>query len=504
MKKIDGFLVDVFKEWSGLISDPAIHEAKEVIVPDITGIAINFAGDWLPRGRETFTNISIKSLDTYLSEYGNKTIQNDKKYFWDWYGKLYLALNWKLLGRNESMASHLLHLKNSKELVLHIDLSRDGETPPNASFAEIRLGDLWRHIKMTDEEKKSLASKLLGMTANAHREEINGVAEELKLDMTNGILDRHLNEGLMAFRVEIPELIKNKKLDSFLNKKAEAIFKLTQSNETSVARKSIETVVHNLFLLSLYQPMAGGHAYFICPKGALDEVRTCFVAWSNSRINKQNILRLKQTATKIHNELNKKLKDSTPAKAKPNKTQTIILRKLIGSKLAKEVGEKMSNSHAWLGHYLALCERLSSVAVHEGEKLGFSFFVSGGEAASKEVEFLSRLSEGDKCRWEVTGELMPKKDCEEVISRLLGNCTFLQAKGSVVQCTWQGHLLALVKLLHLDKSPEEVTEGHEDAYLIHLEKNGDIKTFYMGKLVLWRRGAKWLIPQLWLRLHRKT
>src|SRR5262245_61170035 len=90
---------DAFDEWSSIIKDPAIPSAdsSDDIQPQgVTGVSISFAGDWLPGGRNTFTNVSRNVLNTYLNK-NNVVVSSpiDWPSFWNRYGNLFLAVHWK-------------------------------------------------------------------------------------------------------------------------------------------------------------------------------------------------------------------------------------------------------------------------------------------------------------------------------------------------------------------------------------------------------------------------
>ena len=506
-QQLETLQLNAFLEWSKVIKDPVIpcSGANGTTWPSsITGVSVSFAGDWLPSGRKTFTNPSKAVLDAYLKAGSFDTGKvTDWAQHWDAYGELFLALHWKLYGRNASLMSHLLHRKSDDEFALHVDLSvsDDKLATPASGIAEMRAGKLGSSLLLKQDENRRFVQELFGATLgqNPTKEEIYEVASELVLRFkrADGCLDRQYHDGSLELRAILLSIAKTGNLEAHFDSSAKTLLGLDKTTPADL-RTAIEQTAHLLQLLYLYQPLGKDHVYLFCPEGSLDEARACFVAWSSSPLDDtQKFFNLaKQVAKGLH----KSLKDGSPTGKQPIDKQSNILIKLIGPELETTVRNKMKDnqgkeSHAWLGHYLAFCDRLADVAVHEGKKLGFSFFVSSGEAASREIEFVSRISANMSAHlWEVNENLQPQNGCEEIISRLLGNYSFLQGKGCIIHCSWDGHLLALARLLVEKKTPETLTKTLNDAYLIRIEKNRDIKVFYGGDLVLWRRGARWLVP----------
>jgi hypothetical protein len=503
LQKIDAVLVTTFKKWSSLIADPCIpadtSPSKGHLL--VTGVSVSFAGDWLPRGRVTYTNVSINTLREKLTPIGITVPKSQLEQYWANYGNLFLHLYWKLYGRNAALAYHVLH-GSDKGCQFHLDL-----TPSNASpsvttgnpMKKVSLGALGKLLELTSDERKcflEIVFKTQFAQSAASPEELQEIASELARQMRvpGGCLESYLEDRSLELHVKLQS--SNSK--AFTNALIDAFY-LKKPNQTA-RRNAIKTVVQMLQLLYLYQPLAGNHAYLVCPEGSANNVRVCFLVWSNEAIT-DSCTFFDIMASDLSKKLERSLDVNIKALGNNIPSATAVLIRVVGSEIESLLTRlptyAMPESYRpWLGHYLVLCDRLADVAVHEGKKLGFSFFVSSGEAASKEIEFVSSLSsESVPLRWQVNDELIPVTGCEEVISRLLGNYSFLQNKGSVIQVSWWGHLLALSRLLDDSKAPEELTHSLDDAYLIRIEENRDIKVFFKGALVLWRRGARWVVPR---------
>lgn len=502
LQKIDNALEATFKKWSSLIANPCIpaDTGTPTNNPSGTGVSVSFAGDWLPRGRVTFTNVSQSTLNSVLQSLNLTAVAEENcDRYWRNYGDLFLYLYWKLHGRNTALAYHVLHgLNTERQIYLDLTPNDDLPTVTGTQIKKVSLGILGKSLELTPEERKcflEIVFKTQFTQSAASPEELQEFASELARQMRkpDGGLDVYLNDRALQVRATLHSH-SCKAIEAFTDALLD-VFGLKKSSPAT-RRGSVDTAFHMLQLLYLYQPLVSNHAYYICPSGSADKARVCFVFWQAEAVSELHMSSLLEIGKSLATQTAEAL---TPILivSKNAPTPTTLLNNVIGSSLEPHLRPKMNdNQRPWLGHYLVLCQRLADVAVHEGKKLGFSFFVSSGEAASKEIEFVSSLSSAPH-RWQVDDGLIPAERCEEIISRLLGNYSFLQSKGSVIQASWWGHLLALSRLLDDSKTPEELTRSLHDAYLILIDKNRDIKVFFEGALVLWRRGARWVVPKLY-------
>ncbi len=268
-----------------------------------------------------------------------------------------------------------------------------------------------------------------------------------------------------------------------------------------------------LQLLLLYRRLCGDHFYVILPPGEVVDLRFCFILGVNTQLSSEEINNLFSLANatvveakKMLGAAKQKLQQKMPSTQPDHRLIYIIGRDLVNnlSKVTSKGNAFTAERRPWLSDYLRFCEEVADVAIHEGKKLGFTIVVSGGNYTSRRVERVSGWGgEGRRFKVQYNDDLhASNSEVKEAISLLLGNYSFLQEHGAIIQASPYGDLLFLGRGIPADASPEELADS-EDCYVISIEKNRDIKVYFEGVLALWRRGAKWVVPTAYGREYKK-
>lgn len=526
------------------VGGPAIAPELCVSPPAVTGafqnlsglqaIGVHAAGEFLPRGRHSHVHVARNFLDSIAANGGATAAQSEK------FLLLFNEVQRRFLGRQHTLIHALLHQSNDKGSIIEMPLAgwSDGTFDSATKAPEDRT-----QLPLGPDIAKELCDKdLLDQILKIVR---NGAGRMPDFEPTQS---QQMLAAVSAFAEGIVTTLrteKNQQSDAFQfahrfhTRAMRACYGFGSpggSDRDEVARLlcgpappsdpnphlRIEESMRMLQLFFLYRAFCGDWFYVLIPPKQT-HLHMCFTVGVSEQLKGKELGHLNQLVETIRGELDEALR-SAVEKLRDENTLITQARKL--SDMLSEAGPKFfrtclgeeykPNSTplpfalGGLPCYLALCERISEVAVHEGAALHFDFVVGDGVFASQELDQLSLLSNGEQERYWLSDKhckdgQAPQTQQEEVVSRLIGNHAFLQHPGVVLFGSREGRLLYIAKTLTpgtLD--PEKFTAlAPKRCYLVRVDPQGDISIFYTGRLVLWRRAGQYIVPERYGKSYRE-
>ena len=522
----------LIRTWSSLyINDPVVPSPVEppaaigqqrAQFPSIGAAAVTTAGILTHTGRNSDFNLSKKTFETFCSNF-NLPANGNAETSWRNSRSLLTSSLWRLFGRDRGLGIKLLYncSNTPDERMLHFDFTDDfGEPEISAARQDqpavtIRVRSLMKSLMVDDHELQGLFGSIFSPRTSepdvedririSHESTRSQVIERLNTCIP---LDQYLREA--ASDTAARYRWKNRYKDAgFARQLTAALF----DGDCLDLRISDADTVDSIAILQhliVYSRIAGAHCYVFTPKNQnLEEVGHCFSLWTQNPIADKALcdaldacesLALANLEAEKRNDVARRKRDQSED-SDPEAVLRVVLQNPIILRLGSEEPPPSFSDHdrRGLGHYLALGERLANIAQHEGKKLFFQFLVSNGVAASRETEYISRITAQENamidCRFRVNdGKLTPKNP--GIDSLLVGNYSFLQPPSFVIRGNGHGLLQWVARVL-CKPTPESITSTIEDSYLVRIEKNSDIRVYFRGCCVLWRRGAEWIVPRLY-------
>jgi hypothetical protein len=503
-------------------------KAKDSHSLSIYAVGLHSAGACMPDGRHSSVYVEREHLYESARSGGLQIADQDDSEL-----RLYLALfNFaygNLFGRQNTFVHALLHDEiGSHVLELPMVARDDAQTGPNVKRKTMNGG--------VDLETLSLGSLLPLISGDVHKK--NPPHERLVKAIIESMKDSELlqvPEQQDALGHRVVKLAKDNCVEHTLIRDGHSCADLIQKEhgqfETLLLslfgkdgakdehkhkkREDLEHIVRMLQLFLLYKEFCGDHFYVFAP--AVDgDLRVCVTLGVNRPLKTGEQTAIFDAVQGLAGVLRVQ-----EASRNPGTQQSRAMQDLLGTRVTRRLENKIKE---WDGmsfdapvlhglvQYLRFCECVSEVAVHEGKPLGFDIVVGDGLFASERLSRVSRMPDlkVDACEstfqssdplpcWKVA-ELAEQSNTEvkvtpdEVLpSLLIGNFSFMQSPGIVLQGTREGYLIYLAKLLDETLAPPQLTEEC-DCYVLRIQKGGDVQVFFRGVMVLWRRGGQYIVP----------
>ena len=522
-----------------LLADPVGPESRTYMplnaghpgtTSGLVAVGVHSAGEYMPEGRQSMIFVSDAALRRSRKAAGRTARGRDPACFL----KLFNALYRGIFGRQLTLIHSLLH-NAASGAVVELGLEVRGNTRGTISVlpvagqvrgrAPLRLGQAFSYLADKDVLRRfvNFLWEKTPETADLRRadwqkdEYVSLQAEQLIRLLRDGRDPTELGAGccfLHTFEKNTHRAADALESQGVARDLLEVVFGsgYPARGDHEVAELTERAVVM-LQLFLLYREICGDWFYVIVP-GRQDKLSMCFTIGTRSRLDPERRRSLVELASAVYQEVKDGLtaRHDHPTRGERSFSAAgdyAILEKLLRGQTIQALEVKIpglkdgqSRVAGGLASYLVFSERVSEVAVHEGKKLHFDVLVADGLFASEMLARASKLSSVGGGTWRVADmpQAGPRKGSlvanEELISRLIGNYSFMQQRGVVLYGTREAKLLYLARLLESGLDPEKLTQTGK-CYLLRVRSNGDTCVFFKGELVLWRRNGEYIVPTMY-------